>query len=147
MIERQYAHGDVLLFPVPSIPEGAELVQVTGNITVALGEATGHHHTIVARPETWQWENDIPRDLHEMAARLGLRKPPIDEDAVREYRSSSLPEGVTLQRSASEYRYFEAIRDTVIRHEEHGPQLVKQGCYLFIPQEELVDGVMRNVID
>jgi hypothetical protein len=35
--------GDVLLIPVDKIPEG---MKTTKKVTLALGESTGHHHTI-----------------------------------------------------------------------------------------------------
>jgi len=38
-----YRQGDVLLIPINSIPEGKKK---TKKCTLALGESTGHHHTI-----------------------------------------------------------------------------------------------------
>ena len=38
--------GDVLLVPVEEIPEDAELVSQGSELTIAYGEATGHHHTL-----------------------------------------------------------------------------------------------------
>ena len=38
-----FRQGDVLLVPVKEIPSG--LVQ-TKKVTLALGEVTGHHHTV-----------------------------------------------------------------------------------------------------
>jgi uncharacterized cupin superfamily protein len=35
--------GDVLMIPIKSIPKGKSQ---TKNVTLALGEVTGHHHTI-----------------------------------------------------------------------------------------------------
>ena len=43
MIKNQKAQGDVLLTPVPSLPEGAVKVNTC---TLAYGEVTGHHHTL-----------------------------------------------------------------------------------------------------
>lgn len=39
--------GDVLLFPIKAIPKG-ENIPHQGSFTLALGEATGHHHTLYA---------------------------------------------------------------------------------------------------
>lgn len=48
-VTRQLRQGDVLLVPVPSIPEGARRVKRRdGRIIVAAGEATGHAHEIAA---------------------------------------------------------------------------------------------------
>lgn len=41
--QTQYRQGDVLIVPVSEIPTG--LVK-TKKVTLALGEVTGHHHTI-----------------------------------------------------------------------------------------------------
>jgi len=41
-----YRHGDVLLREILEIPSEAKLVKKANVITVALGEATGHHHTL-----------------------------------------------------------------------------------------------------
>ena len=38
-----YRQGDVLIMPVKSIPQTKK---VTNKVTLALGEVTGHHHTI-----------------------------------------------------------------------------------------------------
>ena len=40
---RVYRQGDVLLIPVNKIPEG---LKRTKRVTLALGEVTGHHHSI-----------------------------------------------------------------------------------------------------
>jgi hypothetical protein len=45
-MNRPYAQGDVLLWPVPSVPASAAEVVTGGVATLALGEATGHHHSI-----------------------------------------------------------------------------------------------------
>lgn len=38
--------GDVMLFPVAAIPAGTPETLVDGEVVLALGEATGHHHHI-----------------------------------------------------------------------------------------------------
>lgn len=38
--------GDVLLFSVDRVPEGAKAVKTSGKIILAEGEATGHAHAI-----------------------------------------------------------------------------------------------------
>ena len=44
----QIRHGDVYLNPVVAIPRGAVAKTTPGPIILALGEATGHSHTITA---------------------------------------------------------------------------------------------------
>ena len=47
-MKRQQAirQGDVLLFPVSKLPEGAKEVEVKGDVILAYGEVTGHAHRI-----------------------------------------------------------------------------------------------------
>lgn len=40
-----YRQGDVLVIPISTIPSG---LKATKKVTLALGEVTGHHHTIHA---------------------------------------------------------------------------------------------------
>jgi hypothetical protein len=40
-----YRQGDVLIIPVDTIPEG---LMRTKRVTLALGEVTGHHHSIAS---------------------------------------------------------------------------------------------------
>lgn len=42
--QKNYRQGDVLLIPISTIPSGKTK---TRKCTLALGEATGHHHTIL----------------------------------------------------------------------------------------------------
>lgn len=43
--KRQFRQGDVLLIEVSDAEFNTENLEATKNKTVALGEATGHHHT------------------------------------------------------------------------------------------------------
>lgn len=53
----QARHGDILLEALDVLPEGSELVETGDSIVVALGEATGHSHTMVAdRPVIERWQ-------------------------------------------------------------------------------------------
>jgi len=47
IMKNQVRQGDVLFVPIDRIPEGARLEK--GRKTVAYGEATGHHHDVVAQ--------------------------------------------------------------------------------------------------
>ncbi|WP_207485666.1 hypothetical protein [Arenibaculum pallidiluteum] len=45
----QYRQGDVLLIPAPSLPERAQALEgQSGRVVLALGEVTGHSHTMGA---------------------------------------------------------------------------------------------------
>lgn len=55
----QLRQGDVLLVPIDKIPANAKLQKHKGRITVALGEATGHHHTIeLSEKDAADWWKD-----------------------------------------------------------------------------------------
>ncbi len=45
MKQKPVRQGDILLMPVKSIPKGGDTTEAS-EMTVALGEATGHHHTL-----------------------------------------------------------------------------------------------------
>ena len=46
MEKQAIRQGDVLLFPVAKLPEGAKEVAVKGDVILAYGEVTGHAHRI-----------------------------------------------------------------------------------------------------
>lgn len=57
---KQFRQGDVFITRVTSVPVKAVPQQASASITVALGEATGHHHTIYCGdkdPADW-WKDD-----------------------------------------------------------------------------------------
>ena len=43
--------GDMLLVPVDEFPTDAKVRRGRGRLTIALGEVTGHHHTLVGDAE------------------------------------------------------------------------------------------------
>lgn len=53
-------HGDVLFHPVAKLPKGATLLHKGLDYTVALGEYTGHSHTLVAEKpvEVFGWNGE-----------------------------------------------------------------------------------------
>ena len=59
MIKGQKAQGDVLLTPVSGKPEGAKLSKEKR--TLALGEATGHHHSFTRDVDIYEIEGDMRR--------------------------------------------------------------------------------------
>lgn len=50
-------HGDVVLVPVESLPEGNS-VKHNGELILALGEVTGHRHVLKCAPDTKAVEVD-----------------------------------------------------------------------------------------
>lgn len=41
-----YRQGDLWIIPIDNIPDAAERIECTHRVILAMGEATGHHHTI-----------------------------------------------------------------------------------------------------
>lgn len=52
----QVVQGDVLLTPVSEVPAGAKKLQTR---TIALGEATGHHHTFTEGAELMELDGRV----------------------------------------------------------------------------------------
>ena len=56
--QKMYRQGDVLIEKVAKLPPNLNLQKATnGRIILALGEATGHHHSLAADPADW-WKQD-----------------------------------------------------------------------------------------
>lgn len=49
---KSYRQGDVRLIPVEAIPEGKEVKAQNGRLILALGEVTGHHHSVAVKDAT-----------------------------------------------------------------------------------------------
>ena len=61
-----YRQGDIIITPVPEIPEGlSEVPRVKGQVVLAEGEATGHLHAIEAPEVTF-----LAADLADMEGRF-----------------------------------------------------------------------------
>ena len=56
MIKNQKAQGDILFTPVDGKPEGAKLTKEKR--TIALGEATGHHHSFTRDVDVYEVDGD-----------------------------------------------------------------------------------------
>ena len=62
MMKEHYRQGDLLIERIEALPAGAEKCKpVKGRIVLALGEATGHDHSIQADKADW-WKADRGSD-------------------------------------------------------------------------------------
>ena len=98
---KHYRQGDVLITRVSSIPATAKRVEKPGRVILALGEATGHHHSLPENAAT-KYE-DGPASYIEIAEALAMLEH-------QEHSTIELPRGkyrVTIQREYSP----EAIRN------------------------------------
>lgn len=92
-IKGQTRQGDVLTQRVTDIPKTAMKQKHSGSITVALGEATGHHHTIeVDRADWWKDGDDQFVSL-----------PKASPLTHQEHRKISLKRGKHVVRRQREY--------------------------------------------
>ena len=82
-ITQTYRQGDVLLRAVTSIPSG---LKQTKSCTAALGEVTGHHHTIYSGATGYASDVDALVDYIEVTA-------PSADLTHQEHTTISLPTG------------------------------------------------------
>jgi len=101
MKSKLYRQGDVLIEQVAEIPKSAVRQKPNGRIILALGEATGHHHSVDIDAANW-WKQENGTQFLEVA-----------EEAVVEHQEHdpiTLPTGKYLVRRQREYTP-EAIRN------------------------------------
>ncbi len=102
----QVRQGDVFIFRVGALPKDAKQVERQGGLVVlALGEATGHHHSIA----------DIGVDMFETANSVDRWLKVGTEGATlthQEHAPVFLPEGNYVVRIQREYSP-EAIRNVI----------------------------------
>lgn len=103
--EQIFRHGDLLIQRVPSIPKTAK---ATNSRTLALGEATGHHHTFesgdVQVYDNPSVQNDDPVKWFEVKS----KKASLGH---QEHKKIDLPQGIYSLNIEREYNPF----DNVIR--------------------------------
>lgn len=149
LIPKMIRQGDVLLIQVGAPQDlGTEVPMSTMGPVLALGEATGHHHTVVAEPQLYDC-----RDLPEDTLRDG------DEYTVRSWAAECIQRAIDctapgetgpaarLYRNEAGMDTLECLRHTILRHEEHAAVLLDPGYYRVVRQRELVEGEIRAVQD
>jgi hypothetical protein len=65
---KQYRQGDILIEHVDQLPADAEPQTRVRRLVVALGEATGHHHTLLPRKEDMDWWQNAAGDIYVRSA-------------------------------------------------------------------------------
>lgn len=99
-----FRHGDVLIEQIEAMPDGQETL-VT-ELTLALGEATGHHHTVYAER---QRKADVCTELSVESVNAAIA-------AIR-YK---VKDGI---------KYFKVESPVELRHQEHDTITLPPGCY------------------
>ena len=96
-MQRQFRQGDVYLIEVTEEVRGNEIQRVNGEIVLALGEATGHHHHIPNKGATLYAVNENLRLLkveeevelrHEEHAVIKL--PPATYQVIQQRENTAL---------------------------------------------------------
>lgn len=93
-----YRHGDVDIIPVEGIPDGAKKIQSGKNITLALGEVTGHSHTLVV---------DTDVELYELDGAKYINLPKEAILSHQEHNTITIAPNVYKIVIEQEYDYFE----------------------------------------
>lgn len=117
-----YRHGDILLRPVGEIPSGETTKH--RSLTIALSEATGHHHTLCSDASGFINTTELPSDS-------ALHEPPIEYLELDDGRFLRINEAVEL------------------RHQEHHTLKIVPGLYEIINEREYdyFEESMKRVVD
>jgi len=102
---------------------------------LAWGEVTGHHHTVVANPESYNPVKDLP-DYHPQDAEMGLRDWANSLLAKIEFDQMAKGPAARLYEENDKFRRLVVDRDTLLRHEEHPAIALAPGHYKIIQQQE-----------
>lgn len=93
-----YRHGDLIIKPIKRLPKG---LKVKKDNVIALGEATGHHHTLTLD--------------------LSVVNKAIEEDFAQSLK--------TYWDDLSKKVYFEAKQQVKLQHQEHNVIVIQPGIY------------------
>lgn len=121
-MSKPFRQGDVLLVPVTDMPTkfpGGEVPRENGQVILAYGEATGHHHGIA----------------DQSAILMSFKLNPNLEE-----RYLKLPEPVTLRQFSSNPGELEGV-------DLHGPIELPAGNYRVVIQRHFEQNQIRTVVD
>jgi len=121
-MEQHFRQGDLVFIPVAAIPEKAKKGK---DRVLALGEATGHHHSAISGTKF-----EVPGGLIANTI-LGASGTPLDLDpSVRAEKFLRVPK-----------------RGTTVTHQEHGPIQLPAGNWMVVIEREYTPVAVRNVLD
>ncbi len=166
MKNQMFRQGDVLLEKVSNTPKARKAKELAlGKLgpVLALGEVTGHHHTVVAHPESYNPAKDLPLEvnpklgcslaehaatmLNEMIlvgnASTKRKKALSAEMAEKGDPACLLYEG----KEENGERTLVVFRPTLLRHEEHPALFLDKGVYKVTKQREFTPQGWINVQD
>ena len=138
MTPKMFRQGDVLIVSTAPVEDlGYEVPMEEMGPVLAYGEVTGHHHTVLAHPETYDPHEDLP-DYHPVDLDIGLRDwaaqmlQQIDKDR----ETAKTEPAARLYKNGDEHRRLVVSRPTILRHEEHPAIFLEPGHYKIIQQKE-----------
>jgi hypothetical protein len=146
--EGDLCQGDVILFRLPDgySPSKTQPIQPrAGQLILAEGEATGHHHAIWFNPTQFR-DDGLARAMGakaEAAQTQGSAALYRDDAMVQKLVSSG---HLTTAGLAIGFLTVEGA-PVVLRHQEHDPIRIPAGDYYVGRQQEFHAGKMRRVAD
>jgi hypothetical protein len=137
MSNSMYRQGDVLIVATETVDQlGKEIPMEKMGPVLAWGEVTGHHHTVVAEPESYDPVKDLP-DYHPEDHEMNLRDWANSLLANIEFgQAVKGPAARLYEDDGGDYRRLVVDRDTLLRHEEHPAIALAPGHYKIIQQQE-----------
>ena len=111
-------------------------------LVLALGEVTGHHHTVLSHPEGYDPTSDLPAGVRLKGSDLTLQEwasGMVDRLQEEQRRCEDLALGepaARLYRGPGEDRILKVTRPTLLRHEEHPALYLDPGVYRVRVQQE-----------
>ena len=92
---KQFRQGDVLLTKISFLPEGLKKKEYEKKIILAIGEATGHHHSV-----------EVTETTESFVDEAGILYLKFDEQTILEHQEHApitLPEGIYIVTTQIEY--------------------------------------------
>lgn len=153
---KMFRQGDVLIVRIgdaPKVPDTKELPLTKMGPVLALGEVTGHHHTVVAHPEIYNPVHDLP-DLYsqEIGKTIAAHAQHILDEMIFKNNAAARnqkaePACRLYQDEDSADRTLVVFRKTLLRHEEHPAIFLDEGIYKIKKQQEFTPQGWRDVQD
>ena len=98
-MSKNIRHGDLIFKEITKVPKGLEEVKYNGNLSLQEGEATGHHHILVADKQDVQILKDNNGDLYISVNGKAVMTHP-------EHKTIEIPKGNWKMEHEREHDYF-----------------------------------------
>lgn len=147
MLRKPFRQGDILLWPVEkkNIPKKGRKTSYYDKYTLALGEATGHHHTLVVDDvsQEYGFTESLSKQNNRIKETIS-KKSKIELIEVAGKRYLSIPDRAIL--THQEHKHHTAKKGTDLSE----PLVFAPGCYTIIQEvtSDIIDHeALRKVID